>query len=54
MNTLPNSRYLITRSTIWRWAKSGKFNPQYIGREALIPKWEVDLFLESQDRNEVN
>jgi excisionase family DNA binding protein len=44
----------VTRITIWRWAKSGKFNPQYIGREALIPKWEVDLFLESRGRNEVN
>jgi len=33
----------VSRITIWRWVKEGKFNAQFIGREALIPKWEVDL-----------
>ena len=33
----------VTRITIWRWVKSERFNVQYIGREALIPKWEIDL-----------
>lgn len=36
----------VTRVTMWRWIKARKFNPQYIGREALIPKWEVDLMKE--------
>ncbi len=33
----------VSRITIWRWVKEGKFNAQIIGREALIPKWEVDV-----------
>jgi excisionase family DNA binding protein len=33
----------VTRITIWRWTKEGKFNVQRIGRESLIPKWEVEL-----------
>ena len=38
----------VTRVTVWRWVQSGKFNAQYIDREALIPKWEVDLLLENK------
>ena len=33
----------VSRITIWRWVKEGRLNAQIIGREALIPKWEVDL-----------
>ena len=33
----------VSRVTIWRWVKGGKFTAQIIGREALIPKWEIDL-----------
>jgi len=33
----------VNRLTIWRWIKSGKFNIQRVGREVLIPKWEVDI-----------
>lgn len=33
----------VNRITIWRWIKNGKFNVQYVGREVLIPKWEVEL-----------
>lgn len=33
----------VTRITVWRWVKANKFNLQYIGKEALISKWEVDL-----------
>jgi len=40
----------VTRITIWRWVKEGKFNAQFIGKEALIPKWEVDLILESKSK----
>jgi excisionase family DNA binding protein len=33
----------VDRTTIWRWAKEGKIDIQRIGREVLIPKWEVEL-----------
>ncbi len=33
----------VNRITIWRWIHNGKFNIQRVGREVLIPKWEVDL-----------
>ncbi len=33
----------VNRITIWRWIKAGKFHIQHVGREVLIPKWEVDL-----------
>jgi hypothetical protein len=32
-----------TNVTVWRWVKGGKFDIQRVGREVLIPKWEVDL-----------
>ena len=38
----------VTRITIWRWVKSGRFNVQYIGRGTLIPKWEVELVKEKR------
>jgi len=28
--------------TIWRWVKDGKLDLQRVGREALIPKWEIE------------
>ncbi len=40
----------VSRVTIWRWAKEGKFNTQIIGREALIPKWEIKLIKENRNR----
>ena len=33
----------VNRITIWRWIREGKFNSQYVGREVLIPKWEIDV-----------
>ena len=43
----------VNRITIWRWIKDGKFNIQHVGREVLIPKWEVELIKEEKrsDRN---
>ena len=35
----------VNRITIWRWIKSGRFNIQRVGREVLIPKWEVDILI---------
>ena len=32
----------VNRITVWRWIKKGKFNVQYVGREVLIPKWEIE------------
>jgi excisionase family DNA binding protein len=33
----------INRITVWRWIKSGRLNVQRIGREVLVPKWQVEL-----------
>jgi len=38
----------VNRITIWRWLKSGKFSIQRVGREVLIPKWEVELIKEKR------
>lgn len=43
----------INRITIWRWMKSGKVTFQQVGREVLIPKWEVDLIAETKTRGNV-
>ena len=40
----------VNRITIWRWINSGQFNIQRVGREVLIPKWEVDLTKEDKKR----
>jgi excisionase family DNA binding protein len=41
----------VNRITIWRWIKEGKFDIQRVGREVLIPKWEVELLrLNKQNR----
>ncbi len=40
----------VNRITIWRWIKNGKFNVQYVGREVLIPKWEVELIKEGKKK----
>ncbi len=34
----------VNRITIWRWVRAGKFDAQKVGREVLIPKWEVELY----------
>ncbi len=41
-------RLSVNRITVWRWIKSGKFSAQHVGREVLIPKWEVDLIKEKR------
>jgi len=33
----------INRITIWRWMKQGKIETQQVGREILIPKWQIEL-----------
>ena len=33
----------VNRITVWRWIRAGKFDAQKIGREVLVPKWEVEL-----------
>lgn len=33
----------VTPVTVWRWIKEGRFHTQRVGREVLIPKWEVEL-----------
>ncbi|TRZ93079.1 MAG: DNA-binding protein [Dehalococcoidia bacterium] len=33
----------VNRITIWRWIKTGKFDIQRVGREVLVPKWEVEM-----------
>jgi len=41
----------VNRITIWRWIREGKFDIQRVGREVLIPKWEVELLKVSRRRN---
>lgn len=38
----------VNRITIWRWIKEGKFSTQQVGREVLIPKWEIDILVQSK------
>ncbi len=33
----------VDRTTIWKWSKEGKIDIQRVGREVLIPKWEIEL-----------
>jgi excisionase family DNA binding protein len=33
----------VNRITVWRWIRAGKFDAQKIGREVIIPRWQVDL-----------
>ena len=40
----------LNRITIWRWIKGGKLDIQRVGREVLIPKWEVDLLGTENDK----
>lgn len=40
----------VTRVIIWRWVKEGRFNGQHVGREMLVPKWEVDVISEAKDK----
>ena len=40
----------VNRITVWRWIKGGKFNIQRVGREVLIPKWEVDIIKAKDSR----
>jgi len=42
-------RLSVNRITIWRWLNSGRFNVQRVGRESLIPKWEVELIKEAKN-----
>ncbi len=42
----------VNRITIWRWIEGGKFNVQRIGREVLIPKWEVELIKETRQERQ--
>jgi len=39
----------VNRITICRWIKGRRFNIQRVGREAPIPKWEVELIQESEN-----
>lgn len=40
----------VNRITIWRWIKESKFNTQQVGREVLIPKWEVELIQQARNK----
>jgi excisionase family DNA binding protein len=33
----------VNRVTIWRWIRAGKFDAEKIGREVIVPRWQVDL-----------
>jgi len=38
----------VNRITVLRWVKQNRFNIQRVGREVLIPKWEVELMKTKQ------
>jgi len=40
----------VNRITVLRWVKHNRFNIQRVGREVLIPKWEVELLKQSRRR----
>ena len=40
----------VNQLTVWRWIKEGKLSVQRVGREVLIPKWEVELFRTQQGK----
>lgn len=40
----------VNRITIWRWIRNGKLNTQQVGREVLIPKWEIELLQENVNK----
>jgi len=40
----------VNRITIWRWIKSGRLDAQTIGREVLIPRWQVELLKEGRSK----
>ena len=42
----------VNRTTIWRWIKSGRFAIQRVGREVLIPKWEIELVRIRMEKSE--
>ena len=41
----------VTPVTVWRWIKEGRLDIQRVGREVLIPKWEVELLKVSKRYN---
>ncbi len=40
----------VNRLTIWRWIKEGKLDIQRVGREVLIPKWEIELMKSNRQK----
>jgi excisionase family DNA binding protein len=43
----------VTSVTVWRWIKEGRLDIERIGREVLIPKWEIEL-LKTKSRKPKN
>jgi excisionase family DNA binding protein len=41
----------VTPITVWRWIKEGRLDIERVGREVLIPKWEVELLKVSKRHN---
>ena len=39
----------VSRITIYRWIKSGRFNIQRVGNVVFIPKREIELIKESKN-----
>lgn len=44
----------INRITIWRWSKKNKLDIERVGREVLIPKWQIELIKQSRDPKVTN
>jgi excisionase family DNA binding protein len=44
----------ISRVTVWRWIKQGRFNVQRFGSVVFIPKDEIELVKKGGKRNVPN
>jgi len=38
----------VTRQTVYRWAKEGKFSSRRVGREVFVPKQEIQVLIKER------
>lgn len=41
----------VSRVTVWRWLKSGKVDGEVIGNSNLIPRWQVHLLKDNNNKS---
>lgn len=40
----------VSRVTVWRWLKSGKVDGEFVGNSHLIPRWQVHLLRDNDNK----